>query len=104
MARTGRPRAEVVLTDEERETLLRCSRRATSAQAFVLRCGSCSPALMPRHICGWSCGQPSGQPTGRGLLVLVPARDPYGAGRAAAGLRVSQAFAASTRPPTRSFA
>jgi transposase len=38
MARMGRPTAEVVLTDDERETLLRWSRRATSAQALALRC------------------------------------------------------------------
>lgn len=38
MARMGRPTAEVVLTDVERETLLRWSRRATSAQALALRC------------------------------------------------------------------
>jgi transposase len=38
MARMGRPTAEVVLSDEERETLLRWSRRATSAQALALRC------------------------------------------------------------------
>jgi transposase len=34
----GRPTAEVVLTDEERKTLLRWSRRATSAQGLALRC------------------------------------------------------------------
>ena len=38
VAGTGRPQAELVLTDEERETLLRWSRRATSAQALALRC------------------------------------------------------------------
>jgi transposase len=38
MARMGRPTAEVVLTGDERETLLRWSRRATSAQALALRC------------------------------------------------------------------
>jgi len=38
MARMGRPTVEVVLTDGERETLLRWSRRATSAQALALRC------------------------------------------------------------------
>ncbi|MEU9247660.1 IS630 family transposase [Streptomyces sp. NPDC048385] len=38
MARMGRPTVEVVLTDDERETLLRWSRRATSAQALALRC------------------------------------------------------------------
>jgi transposase len=38
MARMGRPTAEVVLTEDERETLLRWSRRATSAQALALRC------------------------------------------------------------------
>ena len=37
MARTGRPVAEVVLTDDERETLLRWSRRAKSSQALALR-------------------------------------------------------------------
>ena len=44
MARTGRPKAELKLTEEERETLTRYTRRATSSQrlaqrAFiVLRC------------------------------------------------------------------
>ncbi|MFG2637206.1 transposase, partial [Streptomyces sp. NPDC048362] len=34
----GRPTVAVVLTDEERETLLRWSRRATVSQALALRC------------------------------------------------------------------
>jgi transposase len=38
MARRGRPVAEVVLTDEERETLRRWSRRAKSSQALAQRC------------------------------------------------------------------
>src|ERR671932_1534069 len=38
MPKTGRPKAELVLTDEERETLTRWSRRASSAQALALRC------------------------------------------------------------------
>jgi transposase len=38
MVRTGRPTAEVVLTDEERQTLTRWSRRAKSSQALALRC------------------------------------------------------------------
>ncbi len=37
MPRTGRPKAELVLTDEERETLVRWSRRAKSSQALALR-------------------------------------------------------------------
>src|SRR5688572_8689747 len=37
MPRTGRPKAELVLSDVERETLLRWSRRARSAQALALR-------------------------------------------------------------------
>jgi transposase len=37
MTRTGRPKADLVLTGEEREQLLRWSRRATSAQALALR-------------------------------------------------------------------
>jgi transposase len=39
MARAaGRPKAELVLTDEERETLQRWARRAKSSQALALRC------------------------------------------------------------------
>src|SRR5438128_1406066 len=38
MASRGRPKAELTLTDEERETLVRWSRRASSAQALALRC------------------------------------------------------------------
>jgi transposase len=38
MPKTGRPKVELVLTDEERDTLTRWSRRAKSAQALALRC------------------------------------------------------------------
>ena len=37
MARTGRPKAELILSDEERAELQRISRRAKSAQALALR-------------------------------------------------------------------
>src|SRR5665648_755938 len=37
MARSGRPKAELVLTDDERAQLSRWSRRAKSAQALALR-------------------------------------------------------------------
>ncbi|WP_425590981.1 helix-turn-helix domain-containing protein [Candidatus Neomicrothrix sp.] len=37
MARTGRPKAELVLSDEERAQLVRWSRRAKSSQALALR-------------------------------------------------------------------
>jgi len=37
MARTGRPKAELILTVEEREQLRRWARRPTSAQALALR-------------------------------------------------------------------
>jgi len=37
MPRTGRPKTELVLTDEERETLTRWSRRRKSSQALALR-------------------------------------------------------------------
>src|SRR5437660_10221104 len=37
VARTGRPSAELVLTDAEREQLVRWSRRAKSSQALALR-------------------------------------------------------------------
>src|SRR5256885_11942965 len=38
MPKTGRPKAELVLTEEERATLVRWSRRAKSSQALALRC------------------------------------------------------------------
>jgi transposase len=37
MARTGRPKADLMLTDQEREQLLRWARRAKSAQSLSLR-------------------------------------------------------------------
>lgn len=37
MARTGRPKAELIVTDDERAQLLRWSRRAKSSQALALR-------------------------------------------------------------------
>jgi hypothetical protein len=48
MAARGRPKAELVLSDEERDTLVRWSRRRKSAQALVLRCRivlSCAEGL-----------------------------------------------------------
>ncbi len=38
MAQRGRPTAQVVLSEEERETLERWARRPNSAQALALRC------------------------------------------------------------------
>jgi transposase len=38
MARTGRPKAPLTLTEDERQTLTRWSRRAKSSQALALRC------------------------------------------------------------------
>jgi transposase len=38
VAKTGRPKAELVLTDEERATLVRWAQRAKSSQALALRC------------------------------------------------------------------
>jgi DNA-binding NarL/FixJ family response regulator len=38
MAERGRPKAELVLTDDERDTLSRWARRPKSAQALALRC------------------------------------------------------------------
>jgi DNA-binding CsgD family transcriptional regulator len=37
MARTGRPTAKLVLSDEERQTLQRWARRPKSAQTLALR-------------------------------------------------------------------
>jgi transposase len=38
MARTGRPKAPLILTEQERQTLVRWARRAKSSQALALRC------------------------------------------------------------------
>src|SRR5215208_824831 len=38
MAERGRPKAPLVLTEEERQTLERWARRAKSSQALALRC------------------------------------------------------------------
>jgi hypothetical protein len=38
MPRRGRPTAEIVLSDEERQTLERWARQPKSAQALALRC------------------------------------------------------------------
>src|SRR3954451_845236 len=38
MAKTGRPKAELVLSDDERGQLERWARRAKSSQALALRC------------------------------------------------------------------
>jgi DNA-binding CsgD family transcriptional regulator len=38
MPRTGRPKAELVLTDDERRELERVARRSKSSQALALRC------------------------------------------------------------------
>ena len=40
MAARGRPKAALVLTTDERETLARWARRPKSAQALALRCRS----------------------------------------------------------------
>lgn len=43
MAARGRPTAEIVLSDEERETLERWARRPKSAHALACGAGSCWP-------------------------------------------------------------
>jgi transposase len=53
MARTGRPKTALVLSDEERATLLRWSRRAKSAQALALRCRivlACAQGLSNKEV------------------------------------------------------
>jgi hypothetical protein len=59
MARTGRPKAELRLTAEERETLVRWSRRAKSSQALAQRCQivlACAEGRRPRRsLLIWAC-------------------------------------------------
>src|SRR5260370_30161050 len=53
MARTGRPKTALVLSDEERATLLRWSKRAKSAQALALRCRivlACAKGLSNKDV------------------------------------------------------
>jgi transposase len=53
MATRGRPKAELVLTGEERETLERWARRPTSAQALALRCRivlACAQGLSNQEV------------------------------------------------------
>lgn len=53
VARTGRPKAELVLSNEERGTLLRWSRRAKTSQALALRCRivlACADGLPNKQV------------------------------------------------------
>jgi transposase len=55
MASRGRPKAELVLTDEERQTLASWSRRRNSAQALALRCRivlACADGLSNAEVAG----------------------------------------------------
>src|SRR4051812_3619167 len=55
MARTGRPKALLELTEDEREQLLRWSRRAKSAQALALRSRivlACAEGLSSKAVAG----------------------------------------------------
>src|SRR5207302_5832595 len=53
MARTGRAKTALVLSEEERATLLRWSNRAKSAQALALRCRivlACAQGLNNKEV------------------------------------------------------
>src|SRR2546430_4275244 len=53
MARTGRPKTALVLSEEERATLRRWSNRAKSAQALALRCRivlACAQGLSNKDV------------------------------------------------------
>lgn len=55
MARTGRPRAELTLTDGERDQLERWARRRRSSQALALRCRivlACAEGLSNKEVAG----------------------------------------------------
>lgn len=55
MARTGRPRAELTLTDDERDQLERWARRRRSSQALALRCRivlACAEGLSNKEVAG----------------------------------------------------
>lgn len=70
MPRTGRPKTELVLSDEERETLLRWSRRAKSSQALALRSRivlACADGVDNKSVAGRVCPL-NGDWSGRLLL------------------------------------
>ena len=55
MARTGRPKTELVLSDEERVTLERLTNRRKSAQAIALRARivlACAAGKANRQVAG----------------------------------------------------
>src|SRR5215210_626279 len=55
MPKTGRPKAPLILTDEERATLGRWSRRAKSSQALALRCRivlACATGATNKQVAG----------------------------------------------------
>src|SRR5690625_3691612 len=60
MAQTGRPKAELILTDEERDQLLRWARRRKSSKALAFRCRivlACGEGLTNKDAAaqvGWS--------------------------------------------------
>ena len=54
--RSGRPKAELVVTGDEREQLTRWSRRAKTAQALALRAKSCWPARTGDRTPRWPPG------------------------------------------------
>ena len=61
MATRGRPTAAVELSKHERETLLRWSRRAKSAQALALRCRivlACADGMSNVEVAATAAGGP----------------------------------------------
>src|SRR3954462_6011569 len=71
MARTGRPTAKLVLSDEERQTLQRWERRPKSAQALALRARivlACAEGATNKDVAAGVSGDPrmGGQWRGRG--------------------------------------
>ena len=74
MARTGRPKAELLLTAEERETLVRWSRRAKSSQALALRCRivlACAEGVAEQagRCRSWACIRRRSASGGAGLFA-----------------------------------
>jgi hypothetical protein len=74
MAERGRPKAPLVLTEAERQTLERWARRAKSSQALALRCKivlACAegatnqavaqqPGIWPQTVTKWRAGSCAG--------------------------------------------
>ena len=61
MARTGRRKTELILTEDEREQLVRWSRRVKSSQALALRSKNAVPGTINPDLTASTCARSTAQ-------------------------------------------